>query len=1020
MICSYLSHPRLNFAGQFRADNDIQNNKRCNYRLDYPGPQTQSYLSGTNEFQFLDTKIISVVYKDGQTSLTDPIVGSSIVGNLDQPFAKLVDLDVDVQDKATIYGMKFGVSWNKGLQQNKDNLAFYGRWTPSVISQDIWQRVICYPQKRYNNVDELYPDSYPFSSQGTTFITDIEWGQVDSSPAIIQLKNDIGSNGQLSVRITIFYYTRNSPRVSFNATLGHVIGTIGVAKPRDTLNFGGQRILLPIEDIPLDIKGDDWNNNPTSCNCKNSLPLMYKAPFEVNMQQKLISVDLSNSLPFSLSNSFCDLKTLQLGILVNTSSEECVYLIGHKGIPYMVEEWMKNSGGIYSHSLDDDRLGLVSHSQVVVVQITTSGLGETSICGEFASNKDIPSAHILLQESPYFVRPKGYFVDRLEYKDTSIQTLYVTHFGEPKANVAIKLLQNDEVIPSDGVQPDQWMKTTNSSGLVSFRFTVSNKIPYPRQYAKEQCNPPTKFLPIDGQVYLFKYCVDDEECVDYEKLSGVSAISFLSFSAIDYDHPIYWVDGVQPIFAQYAKLSPIMMTILNLSNYVDVTQVWNRFLLNLSMNLPFEDPGYMPTTRDLSPMKQRMILEWLQNPLYSPTSPKFKQSPHYESSESKLSNVSKFKPPQCLEKKLSFTESLWEDEYFESPFRPNRSITARPLLDLVKKKSMLEIKNMTKSVPLCTKDALKEQLQTAIALEFATIPLYLTALYSIIDGHNKHAYRVLRSLVMQNMLHMTQSANILIALGGSPIIYSRNTVPSYPMTGLPGCVLSQVHIPLKKLSLSHIYEVLMGIHGHKSSVYTFNGFYGEILECIKFLNYSGIDSFNFATANKQVKWPLNETQSLGTTIIVTDTDSAFQALKSIHLLNSSKLTSNNFYKLEEIVCQHHLEQLDEHHYTYRGAPIPFDPQGIWPMRDEPNVNDIEPNSNCYIESKTFHLVYHALLRKLQMVFNGHPEEVTDAVQLMETLQVHGKKLMWTRLSPNDSFDDRTCGPVWEYEWPIFV
>jgi hypothetical protein len=136
-------------------------------------------------------------------------------------------------------------------------------------------------------------------------------------------------------------------------------------------------------------------------------------------------------------------------------------------------------------------------------------------------------------------------VDRLEYNDTSTQTLYVTHFGEPAENIPIKLIQNGRVIPSDGVKPDQWIKMTNSSGLVSFQFTVPNRIPYPRQYTNEQCNPPTKFLPIDGQVYLFRYCVDesmtDEECVDYDKLYSVSAISLVVFSTIDYAHPPYWV-----------------------------------------------------------------------------------------------------------------------------------------------------------------------------------------------------------------------------------------------------------------------------------------------------------------------------------------------------------------------------------------------------------------------------------------------------------------------------------------------
>lgn len=131
--------------------------------------------------------------------------------------------------------------------------------------------------------------------------------------------------------------------------------------------------------------------------------------------------------------------------------------------------------------------------------------------------------------------------------------------------------------------------------------------------------------------------------------------------------------------------------------------------------------------------------------------------------------------------------------------------------------------------------------------------------------------------------------------------------------------------------------------------------------------------------------------------------------KSADVFNSSELTSNN------LKSYYRLERLNGHHYAYSGAPIPFDPLGVWPMRDEPNLNDIEPHSNCYTESKAFHLAYRALLRKLQEVFSGQPEEMTGAVQLMEALQVHGKKLMWIRLHPNDSFDTRTCGPVWEYE-----
>ena len=42
-------------------------------------------------------------------------------------------------------------------------------------------------------------------------------------------------------------------------------------------------------------------------------------------------------------------------------------------------------------------------------------------------------------------------------------------------------------------------------------------------------------------------------------------------------------------------------------------------------------------------------------------------------------------------------------------------------------------------------------------LEFATIPPYLTAMYSIKAGENRQVYDVIRSVVMQEMLHMAQA-----------------------------------------------------------------------------------------------------------------------------------------------------------------------------------------------------------------------------------------------------------------------
>src|SRR5581483_1097190 len=83
-------------------------------------------------------------------------------------------------------------------------------------------------------------------------------------------------------------------------------------------------------------------------------------------------------------------------------------------------------------------------------------------------------------------------------------------------------------------------------------------------------------------------------------------------------------------------------------------------------------------------------------------------------------------------------------------------------------------------MPITTKDDLIEHLQTALQIEHATIPPYLCALYSIKDGTNTAIASVIRSVVMEEMLHMTLVANLLNAIGGHPDVNRPDFVPKYP------------------------------------------------------------------------------------------------------------------------------------------------------------------------------------------------------------------------------------------------
>jgi hypothetical protein len=88
-------------------------------------------------------------------------------------------------------------------------------------------------------------------------------------------------------------------------------------------------------------------------------------------------------------------------------------------------------------------------------------------------------------------------------------------------------------------------------------------------------------------------------------------------------------------------------------------------------------------------------------------------------------------------------------------------------------------------------------LQTAIALEHSTMPLYSAAMYSL-EVQNYPSYNTIRSVLMEEMLHMAAVSNILAALGGTPRI--RELDPSFPAKGLPGQVAPDLTIILGQLS----------------------------------------------------------------------------------------------------------------------------------------------------------------------------------------------------------------------------
>ena len=1036
---SYLDTPRIYFFGNFRADISTVNNVNCNFDLDlnYLNDTNEDFNAvGTGEFSFLNAEVYGAVGKDGTFTENDPVIGAKVFDNGKRPFAKLVDLDVDVQSTfSTVFGMKFGIGWDQ-IEEGKENLAFKGYWTRNIISPNNWFRVKCY--------DELFMTQHttPRGVTATTTIVDISWDADNdrNSTVLKNLREASMENGNtLQVSTTFYFYTRHyDPYVPSNFSLGYVVGVIGIYKKGEPLNYGGERLLGPND---ISRVNNSVCGNENLYGFENSPWWMFKSNFKVS-DSRTLTVDLSNSLPLTMNSTMYDIGPLFLAI----QQGDCVELISSESIPYLSDNWMRNTAGIVDYELTLKQFENLSSttSLVVVRQQSNRESGTYPEC----DTDDDKLYNVFLNEAMYYIRPEGFYRAQLEFGETAEIPFYVTHLGKPADNVAVNVFLIDNgygtVLPVNGVtvdDTDNVTKSTNSSGIVSFTYRVAKEMSTERNYTISPCygnQPNVTTIPIDGQVYQFSYsvCITETNCILQDEMIAIKGLSSSTGS-----EPYTWERDIYPIFRQFYHLYPVMSGILNLSDYNSVTQYNNLNLLLYAMSLDFTDANYMPVTRDISPSKQNMIINWITENLNEMN---YDGANIFISSFDSvgLDNVYDHTPELVPYPNCSADNTLIERNYPScgNVFRYGMYENFNLVLD-----SMNNVQNCTRplfgyrinsqfSQNACNIANLQLQLQDAIEIEFATIPLYLTTLYSIADGCNVEIYNLLRSVVIQEMLHLVQAANILIATGGRPIVDNPNVVPNYPRLGLPGCVHPGLYIYLDKLNISYIHDVFTVIEAPNITVvgttqpqlsnHTIGQFYSEISDCITFLG----DSI-FIPENEDLQvswpWPLMENSTVGQVYIVTNTSTAKDGINEIieqgegaDLVDPDDAETGqlaHYYRFQEIVCGKELVNLGDGQYSYSGDDVSFDPNGVWPMRPNISSAGIFPETNCYTEAMAFHKVYRALLRDLQITFDGEPKNIFKVVELMESLLVHAKRVMRVKYD-----QDYTCGPVWDYEFAEVV
>ena len=198
----------------------------------------------------------------------------------------------------------------------------------------------------------------------------------------------------------------------------------------------------------------------------------------------------------------------------------------------------------------------------------------------------------MVKERAHYLRPWREFIFRANPGETHQFYLFATLYGQPSVNVTVNMhvfvdkkdfpVRRD---PEDGVTGWQDSVQTNGSGIATFNLTAGF-IGMPRSINN-----------IDGQVYLFSYSIAGiEETKSHVRhseqfLTSINPAAIKVFSNVSYTRPYTWVQDIEPIFSQYAQLYPVMMHVVNMSNYTDV-KLRVRSLL-YAMSIDVSHPSYV-------------------------------------------------------------------------------------------------------------------------------------------------------------------------------------------------------------------------------------------------------------------------------------------------------------------------------------------------------------------------------------------------------------------------------------------
>ncbi len=339
-------------------------------------------------------------------------------------------------------------------------------------------------------------------------------------------------------------------------------------------------------------------------------------------------------------------------------------------------------------------------------------------------------------------------------------------------------------------------------------------------------------------------------------------------------------------------------------------------------------------------------------------------------------------------------------------------------------------------------DELHRYLYAAMQLEHATIPAYLTALYSIHPGTNTHAYNAIRAVVVEEMLHLTLAANLLNAVGGTPDFTRADFVPNFP-TYLPDGE-TDFQVSRQGFSKAAIETFLKierparprengvqtvqrtrrsdGLHAvtvgkdSEEHFYSIGEFYKAIQEGIELLYKQMGDGLFSGDPARQVT-PDYYYSGGGELIAVTDLDSAKAAIRLISeqgegiggAIFDYEGEIAHYYRFEQLLLGRYYQKGDEPG-SPSGSELEVDWQAAFPIKTDARLADYPEGSALRTNAAAFNTHYAEFLALLTEAVQGQPDFLVDCVGWMFRFKEMSYQLM---RQPIDGANGLCAAPTFE-------